>query len=84
MNKELPRKHYHYTQGNRLCRDRRESHVQIEGGVSRYKGDAFLNFGGRYPKQVFTGFVPAQDFAAIGGQQFVQSLARNPVTLRED
>jgi hypothetical protein len=25
------------------------------------KGHAFLNSGGRYPKQVFTGFIPAQN-----------------------
>jgi hypothetical protein len=31
------------------------------------KGHAFLNFGGRYPKQVFTGFIPAQNVSAVGG-----------------
>jgi hypothetical protein len=46
------------------------------------KGHAFLNFGGRYPNQVFTGFIPAQNVVAIGGQQFLQSLAGNPITLR--
>jgi len=35
------------------------------------KGNAFLNFGGRYPQQVFTGFVPVQSVKvpAIPGWQ---------------
>jgi hypothetical protein len=45
------------------------------------KGNAFLNFGGRYPQQVLTGFVPAKNVAAVGGQQFLESLAGNPVTV---
>jgi hypothetical protein len=45
------------------------------------KGHAFLNFGGRYPKHVFTGFIRAQDVTAVGGQKFLESLAGNPVTL---
>ena len=28
------------------------------------KGNAFLNFGGRYPQQVFTGFVPARSVSS--------------------
>ena len=32
------------------------------------KGHAFLNFSGRYPKQVFTGFVPAENVANVGGE----------------
>ena len=45
------------------------------------KGNAFLNFGGRYPRQVFTGFVPAQSVAAVGGQKFLESLSGNPITV---
>ena len=45
------------------------------------KGNAFLNFGGRYPQQVFTGFVPAQSVAAVGGQEFLESLSGNPITV---
>jgi hypothetical protein len=41
------------------------------------KGNAFLNFGGR----VFTGFVPAQNVAVVGGQKLLESLADNPVTV---
>jgi hypothetical protein len=37
------------------------------------KSNAFLNFGGRYPRQVFTGFIPAQSVAAVGGQEFLES-----------
>jgi hypothetical protein len=48
--------------------------------VSR-KGRAFLNFGGRYPKQVFTGFVPTEHVSAVGGEKYLQSLADNPVTI---
>ena len=45
------------------------------------KGHAFLNFGGGYPKQVFTGFVPAEHVSAVGGEKYLQSLADNPVTI---
>src|SRR4029077_9194216 len=45
------------------------------------KGNAFLNFGGRYPRQVFTGFVPAQSVAAVGGQKFLESLSGDPITV---
>ena len=45
------------------------------------KGHAFLNFGGRYPRQLFTGFVPAQSVAAVGGQKFLESLSGNPITV---
>jgi hypothetical protein len=45
------------------------------------KGNAFHNFGGRYPQQVFTGFIPAQSVATVGGQKFLESLAGNPVTV---
>ena len=45
------------------------------------KGNAFLNFGGKYPQQVFTGFVPAQNVAAVGGEKLLKSLAGNPVTI---
>jgi hypothetical protein len=39
------------------------------------KGHAFLNFGGNYPNQIFTGFVPAQNVANVGGEEFLRSLA---------
>ena len=45
------------------------------------KGHAFLDFGGHYPNQIFTGFVPAQNVATVGGQKFLESLAGKPVTL---
>jgi hypothetical protein len=45
------------------------------------KGNAFLNFGGRYPQQVFTGFVSAQNVAAVGGEKVLKSLTGNPVTV---
>ena len=45
------------------------------------KGYAFLNFGGRYPQQVFTGFVPVQSVAVVGGQKFLESLSGNPITV---
>jgi hypothetical protein len=44
------------------------------------KGHAFLNFGGRYPKHVFTGFVPAQSVGDVG-EQFLKSLAGNQITV---
>ena len=45
------------------------------------KGHAFLNFGGNYPNQIFTGFVPAQNVANVGGEEFLRSLADNVVTV---
>jgi hypothetical protein len=45
------------------------------------KGNAFLNFGGRYPQQAFTGFVPAQSVGAVGGEKVLESLAGDPVTV---
>ena len=45
------------------------------------KGHAFLNFGGRYPQHVFTGFIPAQNVAAVGGEEFLESLSGNPITV---
>jgi hypothetical protein len=41
------------------------------------KGHAFLNFGGRYPQQVFTGFIPAQNVVVVGGPEFLESLSGN-------
>jgi hypothetical protein len=59
--------------------------VSVRGLVEQVsfseKGHAFLNFGGRYPKQVFTGFIPAPNITAVGGQKFLESLAGSPVTL---
>jgi hypothetical protein len=43
------------------------------------KGHVFLNFDGWYPRQVFTGFVRAQDVERLGGQDFLRSLADNPL-----
>ena len=45
------------------------------------KGQRLSNFGARYPRQVFTGFVPAQSVDAAGGQKFLESLSRNPITV---
>ena len=45
------------------------------------KGHAFLNFGDHYPKQIFTGFVPAQNVVSVGGEEFLRSLADNVVTI---
>ena len=45
------------------------------------KGNAFLNFGARYPRQTFTGFVPAKSVITAGGESFLRSLAGNPVTI---
>jgi hypothetical protein len=45
------------------------------------KGRAFLNFGGKYPQHIFTGFIPAQNVRDVGGEQFLKSLAGNPVTV---
>ena len=35
-------------------------------------GNGFL-FGGRWPQQVFTGFVPARSLNVAGGQKFLES-----------
>ena len=35
------------------------------------KGHAFLDFGGHYPNQIFTGFVPLQNFATVGGEELL-------------
>ena len=58
--------------------------VSIRGLVEEvafHKGNAFLNFSERYPRQEFTGFVRAQDVERIGGREFLRSLAGNPVTI---
>jgi hypothetical protein len=48
--------------------------------VSR-KGHAFLNFGGHYPNQIFTGYVPARNVGTVGGEEFLRSLADTVVTI---
>ena len=45
------------------------------------KGHAFLNFGGKYPEHIFTGFIPAQNVEILGGEKFLQSLTGNQVTI---
>ena len=45
------------------------------------KGHAFLNFSDHYPNHIFTGFVPAQNVASVGGEEFLRSLADNVVTI---
>jgi hypothetical protein len=59
--------------------------VSVRGLVGQVsvskKGHAFLNFGGHYPNQIFTGFVPAQNVAKVGGEEFLRSLAGSPITL---
>ena len=59
--------------------------VSVRGMVEQVsvskKGHAFLNFGGNYPNQIFTGFVPAQNVAKVGGEEFLRSLADNAVTV---
>jgi hypothetical protein len=59
--------------------------VSVRGLVEQVsvskKGHAFLNFGGHYPNQIFTGFVPAQNVAKVGGEEFLRSLAGSPITL---
>jgi hypothetical protein len=49
--------------------------------VSFSRGNAFLNFGGRYPRQAFTGFVRAGDIDTVGGEAFLRSLLGNPITI---
>ena len=44
--------------GNHIGEDVSVSGVVEQVSVSK-KGYAFLNFGGHYPNQIFTGFVPA-------------------------
>jgi hypothetical protein len=46
-----------------------------------HKGHAFLNFGGWYPRHVFTGFIRAEDVDRIGGQTFLRALVGGPVTV---
>ena len=46
-----------------------------------HRGNAFLNFGDRYPRQAFTGFVRAPDIERVGGRTFLRSLVGNPVTI---
>ena len=53
----------------------------VQVSVSK-KGHAFLNFGGNYPNQIFTGFVPAQNVANVGGEEFLRSLADHVATIR--
>ena len=40
------------------------------------KGHAFLNFGGRYPNQSFTGFVPVEHVSDVGGEEILAFLGR--------
>ena len=58
--------------------------VSVRGLVEQVsvskKGHAFLNFGGRYPNQIFTGLCQ-RAVSAVGGEKFLQSLADNPVTV---
>ena len=54
--------------------------VSVSGLVEQVKrlqkGHAILSFGGHYPNQIFTGFVPAQNVAkALGGEEFLRSVA---------
>jgi hypothetical protein len=67
------------------AKDHVDENASVRGLVEQVsfskKGHAFLNFGGRYPQQVFTGFVPAHNVSAVGGEQFLQSLAGTPVTI---
>ena len=34
-----------------------------------------------HTEEVFTGFVPAQSVASVGGQKFLESLSGNPITV---
>jgi hypothetical protein len=43
------------------------------------KAHAFLNFGGRYSNQIFTGFVPGAE--RRGGEAVLRSLADSVITL---
>jgi hypothetical protein len=49
--------------------------------ISFFKGNAFVNFGASYPRQIFIGFVPAKSVAAAGGEPFLRSLTGNAVTI---
>ena len=57
-----------------------EKNASVRGLVEQVsvskKGHAFLNFGGRYPNQVFTGFVPAEHVSAVGGEKYLAFLGR--------
>jgi len=55
--------------------------VLVEQASVSKKGHAFLNFGGHYPNQIFTGFVPAQNVTAAGGEEFLRSLADHVITI---
>jgi hypothetical protein len=56
-------------------------HGLVEEVAFSQKGDAFVNFGGKYPQQVFTGFVSMQNVDAVGGERFLLSLLGNAITI---
>ena len=56
-------------------------HGKIEQVSFSKKVHAFLNFGGKYPEHVFTGFIPAQSVGDVGGERFLKSLAGSPITI---
>ena len=62
-----------------------DENISVRGLVEQVsfsmKDNAFLNFGRKYPQQVFTGFVPLQSVSAVGDEKFLESLAGNPVTV---
>ena len=66
-------------------KDHIDENASVRGLVEQVsfsqKGDAFLNFGGKYPQQIFTGFVPVQRVNAVGGEKLLKALAGNPVTV---
>ena len=65
------------------ARDHVGQSVSVRGLVEQVRlseEGAFLNFGG-YPNQIFKGFVPAQSVDHVGGEQFLKSLAGNPITV---
>ena len=78
-----------YCQAAPILPDEAKEHigenVSVRGLVEQVsvskKGHAFLNFGGRYPNQIFTGFVPAQNVASVGKKELLRSLADNVVTI---
>ena len=78
-----------YCQAAPILPEEAKSHVgenvSVRGMVEQVsvskKGHAFLNFGGRYPNHIFTGFVPAEHVSDVGGEEFLHSLADNPVTI---
>jgi hypothetical protein len=67
------------------AKDHVGENVSVRGLVEQVsvskKGHAFLNFGGKYPQHVFTGFIPAQNVGDVGGEEFLQSLAGNQITI---